>query len=113
VAFGGLTNKTTKFPQGVFHFNGRSWTQVTAAFQGGSALNDRNVWAYTGTTIAHFDGRKWTQENVAGLFPAKTPGEDARRRRPAKTPGEYTSSVGQQVSASNSAANRAVVLQYS
>jgi hypothetical protein len=100
VAFGGLTNKTTKFPQGVFHFNGRSWTQVTAAFQGGSALNDRNVWACTGTTIAHFDGRKWTQVNVAGLFPAKTPGE-------------YTSSVGQQVSASNSAANRAVVLQYS
>ena len=74
-AFGGLTNKTTKLPQGVFHFNGRGWTLVSAAFQGGSALNDRNVWAYTGTTIAHFDGRKWTQVSVAGLFPAKTPGE--------------------------------------
>jgi len=73
--FGGLINKTTKLPQGVFHFNGRSWTQVTAAFQGGSAVSDRNVWADTGTTIAHFDGRKWTQVNVAGLFPAKTPGE--------------------------------------
>jgi len=73
--FGGLTNKTTKLPQGVFHFDGHSWTQVTAAFQGGSAVNDRNVWADTGTTIAHFDGRKWTQVNVAGLFPAKTPGE--------------------------------------
>lgn len=74
-AFGGLTNKTTKLPQGVFHFNGRSWTQVTAAYQGGSAVNDRNVWACTGTTIAHFDGRKWTSMNVASLFPAKTPGE--------------------------------------
>ena len=74
-AFGGLTNKTTKLPQGVFHFNGRSWTQVSAAYQGGSAVSDRNVWADAGTTIAHFDGRKWTSVNVAGLFPAKTQGE--------------------------------------
>jgi hypothetical protein len=73
--FGGLVNKTTKAPQGVFHFNGRKWTQVTTALQGGSALNDRNVWAYVGTKIAHYDGRKWTEVNVAGLFPAKTPGE--------------------------------------
>jgi hypothetical protein len=73
--FGGLTNKTTKAPQGVFHFNGRGWTQVTSAFQGGYALSDRSVWTYSGTTIGHFDGRRWTETNVAGLFPAKTAGE--------------------------------------
>lgn len=65
----------TKSNGGVFHFNGRSWTQVSSIEQGGYAVNDRNVWAYSGTKIAHYDGRRWTQTDVAGLFPAKTPGE--------------------------------------
>lgn len=74
-AFGGMTNKTTQLPQGVFHYNGRTWTEVTSTMQGGSALSDTNVWAYSGTTVAHYNGRKWTETDVARLFPAKTPGE--------------------------------------
>jgi hypothetical protein len=70
--FGGLPGQTS---QGVFHFDGRHWTEVAKAWQGGSALSDRDVWAYSGTTIGHFDGRRWTEANVAGLFPAKTAGE--------------------------------------
>ena len=65
----------TKSNGGVFHFNGRTWTQVSSIEQGGYAINDRNVWAFAGTKIAHFDGKRWTQTDVAGLFPAKTPGE--------------------------------------
>jgi hypothetical protein len=70
--FGGLHGSTS---QGVFHFDGRHWTQVSSAWQGGSALSDRDIWVYSGTTIGHFDGHRWTEVNVAGLFPAKTPGE--------------------------------------
>jgi hypothetical protein len=73
--FGGLINRATGHPQGVFHFDGRGWTQVSSAFEGGYALNDRNVWTYSGTNIGHYNGRTWTEVNVAGLFPAKTPGE--------------------------------------
>lgn len=73
--FGGQTNKATKAPQGVFHFNGRGWTQVSSAWQGGYALSDGNVWTYSGTTTGHFNGRKWTETNVAKLFPARTVAE--------------------------------------
>ena len=39
----------TKSNGGVFHFNGRTWTQVSSIEQGGYAINDRNVWAFAGT----------------------------------------------------------------
>ncbi|HTR95555.1 MAG TPA: hypothetical protein VMI73_27805 [Trebonia sp.] len=45
---------------GVFHYNGRTWTEVARTPQGGDALSDANVWAYQGQTIDHFNGRKWT-----------------------------------------------------
>lgn len=58
---------------GVFHFNGRSWAEVSSApLRGVSATSDRSVWAYTGTQVAHYDGRKWTSTDLAGLFPANT-----------------------------------------
>ncbi len=56
---------------GVWHYNGRIWSQVAGNLYGGSALSDTNVWAYSGTKIAHFNGTKWTTVNVARLLPAK------------------------------------------
>ena len=64
--FGGL-GKTGA--DGVFHFNGRQWTEVAATLQGGSALSDSDVWAFSGTQVAHFNGRKWTAVSVAKLLP--------------------------------------------
>jgi hypothetical protein len=59
---------------GVWHYNGRAWSQVAKNLYGGSALSDRNVWAYSGTKIAHFNGTRWTTVNVAELLPAKSKG---------------------------------------
>jgi len=77
-AFGGLINSTSRLPQGVFHFNGHGWTEVTSAFQSGYAVSDRSVWAVTGTTIEHFNGSRWSAASVAGLFPAPTPAETTK-----------------------------------
>ena len=71
-AFGGLATRAGQEPAGVFHFDGRAWTEVSATLRGGSALSDRNVWAYRGTTIAHYNGHRWSKTNVAALFPAGT-----------------------------------------
>jgi hypothetical protein len=71
-AFGGAS-----YGEGVFHFNGRGWAEVSPALSGGSAVSDRDVWAYSGTRLAHYDGRKWTEASVAGLFPASTGGRVA------------------------------------
>jgi hypothetical protein len=57
---------------GVWHYSGRDWSQVASNLYGGSALSDRNVWAFSGTTIAHYNGTKWTTTNVASKLPAKT-----------------------------------------
>ena len=57
---------------GVWHYNGHTWSQVASNLYGGSAISDRNVWAYSGTNIAHFNGIKWTTTNVARLLPAKS-----------------------------------------
>ncbi len=77
-AFGGLTSPAGQEPAGVFHFNGRRWTEVSATLRGGSALSDRNVWAYRGTTIAHYDGSRWSETDVAALFPARPAGPATR-----------------------------------
>jgi hypothetical protein len=69
-AYGGLSEDTG---QGVWHFNGHTWTQVAKTLDGGSALSDKNVWAYAGTKIAHFNGAKWTAVNVAKLLPPPVP----------------------------------------
>ncbi len=61
----------------MFHFNGRSWAEVSSTLSGGSATSDRDVWAYSGTQLAHYDGSKWTKASVAGLFPASTGGRVA------------------------------------
>ena len=79
-AFGGLGSPAAQDPPGVFHFDGRRWTEVSATLRGGSALSDRNVWAYTGTKIAHYDGRRWTGTDVAALFPAPAAGQSTAPR---------------------------------
>jgi hypothetical protein len=64
------------FGGGVFHFNGRTWTEVSRTLSGGSgsALSDSNVWALNGTDVEHYNGRTWTATNVAGLLPAQLSG---------------------------------------
>ena len=59
---------------GVFHYNGRTWTEVARTPQGGDALSDTSVWAYQGHTIDHFNGRTWTSVNVAKLLPPRQQG---------------------------------------
>jgi len=65
--FGGLSRAPG---QGVFHYNGHTWTQVAKTLSGGSVLSDKDVWAYKGQTVARFNGTKWTATNVAKLLPA-------------------------------------------
>lgn len=64
--FGGVGSTGT---DGVFHFNGRRWIQLSNTLQGGAALSDNNVWAYSGTQIEFFNGHRWTAVNVAKLLP--------------------------------------------
>jgi hypothetical protein len=56
---------------GVWHFNGRTWAEVSSTLQGGSALSDGSVWAYDygANTVDHFNGRTWTATSVAKLLP--------------------------------------------
>ena len=65
--YGGVRGDGT----GVWHYNGRTWTEVSGTLQGGSALSDGNVWAYdyTSDTVDHFNGRTWTAMSVANLLP--------------------------------------------
>jgi hypothetical protein len=74
-AFGGYG---TSGDNGVSHFNGRSWTRLSATLQGGYASSDRNVWAFTGTQAVHFDGRRWTAANLVKLLPGAPKGSTAR-----------------------------------
>jgi hypothetical protein len=65
--YGGLS---TNENDGIWHYNGHKWTEVSSAFQGGSALSDNNVWAFDGATMEHFNGKRWTAASVAKLLPA-------------------------------------------
>jgi hypothetical protein len=49
-AFGGTGT------DGVFRFNGRTRTEVSKTPQGGTALSDGAVWAYSGTQVEFFNG---------------------------------------------------------
>ena len=57
---------------GVFHYNGHKWTEISSTLQGGYAVSDGNVWAFSGAQVAHFNGHKWTTTNVAKLLPPAT-----------------------------------------
>lgn len=62
---------------GVFHYNGRTWAEVSGTLYGGSALSDNNVWGVNGTDVEHYNGRAWTATNVASLLPAQLSGHAA------------------------------------
>ncbi len=56
---------------GVWFYNGKTWTHVNKTLSGGSALSNKNVWAYSLTSVAHWNGSKWTSTSVKSLLPAK------------------------------------------
>jgi hypothetical protein len=62
---------------GMFRFNGRTWTEVSATLGLGSALSDSDVWAFNGTDVDHYNGRTWTATSVASLLPAQLAGHPA------------------------------------
>lgn len=64
-AFGGLAGGA-----GIWHYDGTTWAYVSSTLQGGSALADNDVWAFSGSSVDHYDGTTWTATSVAGLLPA-------------------------------------------
>ena len=58
---------------GVWHYNGHAWTQAGKNISGGSALNDRDVWGFTTTSVEHWNGHRWTATSVKSLLPPKAP----------------------------------------
>jgi hypothetical protein len=58
---------------GTWFYNGTKWVRVSTSFSGGSALSDKNVWAFSGTSVEHWTGRKWTATSVRALLPARNP----------------------------------------
>jgi hypothetical protein len=59
---------------GVWFYNGKKWTRVSKTISGGSALSDKNVWGFAGTSVEHWNGAKWTATSVKNLLPPTTPG---------------------------------------
>lgn len=57
---------------GVWHYNGKTWTQVSKTFNNGSADSSNDAWAAHGTYLEHWNGSKWTATNIAGLLSSKT-----------------------------------------
>jgi hypothetical protein len=74
----GLTGRSSAAAGQVLHFDGTSWSVVTAApgvlLQSVDAISPTNVWAVgtglhgSGNAIEHFDGTQWT------VFPTPEPG---------------------------------------
>jgi hypothetical protein len=54
---------------GAWHYNGRTWSQVSKNLDGGSALAADNVWAFAGTNVDHWNGRAWASMPVKNLLP--------------------------------------------
>jgi hypothetical protein len=65
------------FGNGTYHFDGSSWTELSATAEGGSATSDNNVWEFTGQEMTHYNGQKWTTTNLASLLPAPLAGHPA------------------------------------
>jgi hypothetical protein len=56
---------------GVWHYNGKTWTQVSKSLTDGSGSSGTNAWAASGTTLEHYNGSTWTATSIAGLLPTK------------------------------------------
>ena len=60
---------------GVWHYNGRRWSEVNTSLDGGSALSATNVWAFRGTAVFHYNGHSWAKTSVAKELPKKLPND--------------------------------------
>jgi hypothetical protein len=56
---------------GVWHYNGKTWTQVATSFTNGSGVSSDSAWAASGTTLEHYNGSRWAATSIAGLLPSK------------------------------------------
>jgi hypothetical protein len=54
---------------GVYHYDGRTWTRVSATLGDGYAVSGQDVWASTGTSVENYNGHKWTATSLATLLP--------------------------------------------
>jgi hypothetical protein len=57
---------------GVWHYNGKAWTQLSKTFTNGAGVSGTTAWAASGTTLEHYSGGKWTAASIAGLLSSKT-----------------------------------------
>jgi hypothetical protein len=56
---------------GVWHYNGKAWTQVSKTFTNGSGVSSSAAWAASGTKLEHYSGSKWTATSIAGFLSTK------------------------------------------
>jgi hypothetical protein len=56
---------------GVWHYNGKTWTQVSKTFDNGSADSATDAWAASGTTLEHWNGSRWTATSILNLVATK------------------------------------------
>jgi hypothetical protein len=56
---------------GAWHYNGHAWSRIAKNLDGGSALTQDDVWAFSGTNVDHWNGRAWTSTAVKSLLPRK------------------------------------------
>jgi hypothetical protein len=56
---------------GVWHYNGKAWTQVSKTFTNGAGVSGTAAWAASGTKLEHYSGSKWTATSIAGLLSTK------------------------------------------
>jgi hypothetical protein len=56
---------------GVWHYNGKTWSQVSTTFTNGSGVSGTDAWAASGTTLEQYNGSKWTATSIAGLLSSR------------------------------------------
>jgi hypothetical protein len=67
----GTDDKSGATKLGVYHYNGHTWTRVSAALGAGYAVSDHDVWASAINGVENYNGHKWTATSLASLLPAK------------------------------------------
>jgi hypothetical protein len=67
----GTDDKSGATKLGVYHYNGHTWTRVSATLGAGYAVSDHDVWASAGNGVENYNGHKWTATSLASLLPAK------------------------------------------
>jgi hypothetical protein len=65
----GTDDKPGATKLGVYHYNGRTWTRVSAALGYGYAVSDHDVWASAIDGVENYNGYTWTATSLASLLP--------------------------------------------